>query len=337
MVVESLPALEIHTLAGSLGRTYTVISNLEQDHSDSGTNTFTRIYARGVDSVVEWAPGSFARWPRRMSLAGTSLDLTNGTLYADEGVGTMTLRAADTLEANALGLNRVQVTHRLVTQFQQLGYVLIGSQAIGRLVVSHDDLVFSENGFQEPDDPGVFALNVADWFSGGRAGRFLAIDNQGFNGASMTNAMTSAGHAWIVSTSPPLTVSNLLSFDGVFLLGRPIADDELFGYVNAGGNVYLGGVGVPSVDIDMWNPFLQRFGLGFTNSGTGVADFSITGNHPILAGVDHLYGVNGTSVTALQPSNPEAGVLVSNAGTGLFAVWGQTNRHSSWRTWFSVP
>lgn len=195
--------------------------------------------------------------------------------------------------------------------------------AAGRIVVAHDDLVLADGGFHTPADPGVFAQNVATWFTGGRAGRFLAYsDNQGLTGTSLISAMVSAGHTWVVSTAAPLPLSDMLTFDGIFLCGHPVAADDLLAYVNAGGNVYLAGVGVPEDDMSKWNPFLQQFGLGFSNQGTGVADFSVASTHPIFAGVDHLYGVNGTSVVDLQPSNPINRVLVRNGGTGLFAVWG---------------
>lgn len=195
--------------------------------------------------------------------------------------------------------------------------------AAGRIIAAHDDLVFADGGFHEPSDPGIFARNVAAWFTGGRAGRFLAYsDNQGLTGASLINAMTSAGHAWVVSTSSPLSLSNLMGFDGVFLCGHPVATDVLVSYVNAGGNVYVAGLGVAEDDMAKWNPFLQQFGLGFTNQGTGVGDMPTTSPHSIFNGVDHLYGVNGSAIVDLQPANPINRVLVHNGGSGLFGVWG---------------
>src|SRR5262245_8969090 len=67
MVVESVPSVDIQTVSGVAGRTYTVLSILEQDRPASGTNLFTRLYARGMNSVVEWAPGQLASWPKRLS------------------------------------------------------------------------------------------------------------------------------------------------------------------------------------------------------------------------------------------------------------------------------
>jgi len=201
------------------------------------------------------------------------------------------------------------------------GFVSFGLAA-GRIVVAHDDLVLADTGFHEPSDPAIFARNVAAWFTGGRAGRFLAFsDNQGLTGNALISAMVSAGHTWVVSTSTPLTLTNLLTFDGIFLCGHPVASDDLLNYVNAGGNVYLAGVGVASDDMSKWNQFLQQFGLEFSDIGTGVADFSVASTHPMFEGVDHLYGVNGTALVDLQPSNPRNRVLVSNSGMGLFAVW----------------
>jgi hypothetical protein len=55
---------------------------------------------------------------------------------------------------------------------------------------------------------------------------------------------------------------------------------------------------------------------------TSVTDFPITSTHPIFAGVDHLYGVNGTSIVDLQPLNPINRILIRSGDMGLFAVWG---------------
>lgn len=200
--------------------------------------------------------------------------------------------------------------------------VACSGKAAGRIVVAHDDLVLADTGFHAPSDPGIFAKNLASLFTGGRAGRFLAYsDSQGLTGTSLINAMVSEGHTWVVSTSASLELSNLMTFDGIFLCGHPVASEVLSNYVSAGGNVYLAGVGVASDDTSKWNPFLQQFGLAFTDIGTGVADFPVTSTHPMFEGVDHLYGVNGTALVDLQPTNPRNRVLVSNSGMGLFAVW----------------
>lgn len=195
--------------------------------------------------------------------------------------------------------------------------------AAGRIVVAHDDLILADGGFHAPSDPGRFVQNVAAWFTGGRPGRFLAFtDNQGMTGANLVQSMTSAGHVWVVSTATPLALSNLLTFDGVFLCGHPVATDDLLAYVNAGGNVYVAGLGVADDDMAKWNSFLKHFGLGFANEGTGVADFPIGSSHTIFDGVDHLYGVNGTGVVDLEPGNPINRVVARTGTTGLFAVWG---------------
>jgi hypothetical protein len=123
MVVASRPSVDIHKIVGAAGRTHTVISISEQDRPPS---RFTLTYARGADSLVEWAPGFFEMWPQRMSFSGSSLNITNGALQVEEGVGTMTLLIRDTIEANRSS-SPEQVTELLVGQFQQLGYVDITS------------------------------------------------------------------------------------------------------------------------------------------------------------------------------------------------------------------
>lgn len=225
---------------------------------------------------------------------------------------------------NNLLLHSVACRALLTIALVSLAAFTPGTLAAGRIVVAHDDLVLADGGFHAPSDPGTFAKNVAAWFTGGRAGRFLAYsDNQGVTGTLLIGAMTSAGHTWVVSTTTPLTLSNLLNFDGVFLCGRPIADSGLLrDYVYAGGSVYVAAEGVPSVDMANWNHFLGLFGLAFTNRTTGVADYSTPSAHAIFAGVDHLYAANGTSVVDLQPGSSINRMLVSSGGLGLFAVWG---------------
>src|SRR5215207_5652355 len=86
------------------------------------------------------------------------------------------------------------------------------AQGAGRIVVSHDDWVLQDDGFHEPADPGRFALNVADWFTGGRPGKFLASSAvPSLEGSTLANVMASAGHNWLVSSSVPSTLGGLLA------------------------------------------------------------------------------------------------------------------------------
>jgi len=56
----------------------------------------------------------------------------------------------------------------------------------GKIVLSNDERQFTEYGFSRTlSDPGVFATNVASWFTGGSTGNFLAYStNFGLTGSS---------------------------------------------------------------------------------------------------------------------------------------------------------
>ncbi len=65
----------------------------------------------------------------------------------------------------------------------------------GKIVVANDDWTLSNTGFIAPNDPDVFATNVAAWFTGGGTGSFLAYCNaHGLTESSLANAITGAGH-----------------------------------------------------------------------------------------------------------------------------------------------
>jgi hypothetical protein len=135
--------------------------------------------------------------------------------------------------------------------------------------------------------------------------------------------MASAGHTWVVDHTASFTLTNLLTFDGVFVGGDAADTNVLIQYVEAGGNVYVfsGGTAANA----LWNDFVIHFGLEFTGVTSGETIYPIVSTHPIFSGVDHLYGLNGasdgTGVADLEPSDPRNAVVASYQGTGLFAVW----------------
>ena len=71
-----------------------------------------------------------------------------------------------------------------------------------------------------PNDAGVFAVNVASWFTGGQPGSFLAAtSNHGLLTPALRASMEGAGHTWTVSASPNTSLANLLTYDAIFLAG----------------------------------------------------------------------------------------------------------------------
>lgn len=203
----------------------------------------------------------------------------------------------------------------------------LGSTAhAGKIVLANDEWTLSNTGFASPNDPGVFAANVASWFNGGSGGSFLAYSNNfGLTQSGLATAMTGAGNGWTVSTASPFNLGTLLSYDGIFLAGFAADNTVLTNYVNAGGNVYLaGGTGLGGAEAEAarWNTFLNNFGLGFGSPYNGVGgNIAISNPHPIFAGVDHLYQNNGNDALDILVSDPNGQLIVSQNGHGLYAVY----------------
>ncbi len=212
--------------------------------------------------------------------------------------------------------------------------LLITSPATaGKIVVDNDEWTLSNRGFFDPiNDPGIFANNVADWFTGGGTGVFHAYStNFGLTEPRLALALTGGGHVFTAHPTVPYTfdLPTLQTFDGIFLAGAAPAHPGyiqiLVDYVESGGNVYLAagtGVGGPVAEAARWNPFLNHFGLGLTFPYNGVqGDVFIASTHPIFENVDHLYQNNGSSVLDLRPLDPSNQVLVSASGLGLYSIY----------------
>lgn len=197
----------------------------------------------------------------------------------------------------------------------------------GKIVVTNDEWTLSDSGFGVPNDPGQFALNVAQWFTGSSTGNSFLVysSNFGLTGSSLSSVMIGAGNAWTLDTSTVPTLSYLQSFKGVFLAGNGIDNQLLIDYVNGGGNVFLeGGTGLggAAAEAAQWNTFLNAFGLGFGSVYNGVGgNIEINSSHPIFAGVDHLYQNNGNDTLDIDVSDPRAQVLVTSGSNGLYAVY----------------
>ena len=197
----------------------------------------------------------------------------------------------------------------------------------GKIVVNNDEWPLSDSGFFAPNDPGVFATNVAAWFLGGSGtGKFHAYStNLGLTGSSLATAMANAGHTWTTGTGITFNLSTLQTYNGIFLGGDSADNNVLIQYVEAGGNVYLmGGTGwggAPN-EAARWNTFLNHFGLQFASSYNGVSgNIAISSTHPIFAGVDSLWQGNGQDVSDILPADPRNQILVSLSGHGLYAVY----------------
>jgi hypothetical protein len=206
-----------------------------------------------------------------------------------------------------------------------LGFVsatlLSPASAQGRIVVAHDEWTLSNGGFGSAPSTAQFVRNVADWFTGGAPGNFLArSSNFGLTESSLAQTMTAAGHAWTVNVSAPDTLLGLQQYDAVFLCGDPTNNANLIAYVQGGGNVYVAG-GASGGEAALWNTFLGAFGLQFGGLNGQIGNLPIASPHPLFAGVTALYHNSGTDVSDAAPGDPANRVLISSGASGLYAVY----------------
>jgi hypothetical protein len=195
--------------------------------------------------------------------------------------------------------------------------------AAGKVLVSNDEWPLSDYGYQMAPDAARFALNVADFFTGGqRTGRFLVYStNQGLTGSRLAATMVGAGHSWTIKDPATAPAEDFTQYDAVFVGQNTVSTYRLTEYVNGGGNVYvMSGTGYGVADTN-WNAFLGAFGLALaskSNSLSGVT--AISSPHPLFAGVQSLLFIAGNSVTVA--GTYPGGEIVASAGTsGLFGVF----------------
>ena len=204
----------------------------------------------------------------------------------------------------------------------------------GVIVVANDEWTLGNTGFANaPAGSAQFTRNVADFLSSGPTGSFLIVSDNTVgldidNATLFVSTLTGAGHTVTDSEDVPgfaFNLATLLNYDAVFL-GLPPAVDQnvLINYVNAGGNVYLAGgtgIGGAASEAANWNTFLNAFGLNFAPTYNGIGGtIPITSVHPVMAGVPSLYQNNGNSIT-LTGGNPNAQIIASASGQGLYAVY----------------
>jgi hypothetical protein len=207
--------------------------------------------------------------------------------------------------------------------------MICGNSFAGKIVLSNDEWELTETGFSQSSDAGLFATNVASWFTGGSTGNFLAYStNFGLTGSSLASVMTSEGHAWTVTTGVTFDLATLSTYDGVFLAGDAADNSVLTDYVNNGGNVYLAGGtgwGGAYAEANRWNAFLNAFGLGFGAPYNGVGgNIPISSTHEIFNGVNSLYQNNGNNAIDMNLADPSSQLLVSYTGRGLYAIYDDT-------------
>ena len=203
----------------------------------------------------------------------------------------------------------------------------VPAKKVGKIVVNADEWMLGNAGFQRTPDSGIFATNIAKWFTGGRAGKFHAYStNFGLVESKLAETMTQAGHTWTTGLNIKFDLATLLTYDAIFVGGNVADNQVLIEYVKAGGNVYVmagTGAGGSQAEADRWNTFIGAFGFKFAGQYNGISgNVAINGSHPILAGVKALYQGNGNSITDLTPDNPQNTIVFSYTnGQGLIAVF----------------
>jgi hypothetical protein len=193
------------------------------------------------------------------------------------------------------------------------------NKKLGKIILANDASTLSNLGFEQSPDAAIFARNIANWFTGGRPGKFHSYaDPDAESESALAQTMTKAGHTWTVGYDIPENV------DAIFTHETSIYDEILRDLVRAGGSVYLA-ADTENEDYASgyeFNWFLWEFGLQFNKRYNGISgNQPINSEHPIFVGVKSLYQRNGSSIIDFQPDEQANQILVKSPnGEGLYAI-----------------
>ncbi len=197
------------------------------------------------------------------------------------------------------------------------------NKKLGKILLANDASTLSNLGFEKSPDAAIFAKNIANWFTGGRPGKFHSYSDSALAKSALAQTMTKAGHTWTVGYHIPEKM------DAIFIHETGVDYDILTDLVRAGGNVYLA---AETEDQNYaqgynYNWFLWEFGLQFNERYNGISgNQPINSEHPIFAGVQSLYQRNGSSIIDFQPDEQANQILVSSPdGEGLYAILDLSN------------
>lgn len=182
-----------------------------------------------------------------------------------------------------------------------------------------------------------FTHDLADWFTGGKPGRFLVYSHHPtLLTDTLATRMAEYGHTWEINRALNLSLATLQQYDGVFLAEDPVDNQLLIDYVHAGGNVFLAATNAPGSltttpvkEIEQWNTFLAAFGLAFTNQ-LSANIYKPNARHPIFARtIAQNESLNfGFSFSAyyqplikIDPNDPNADIPFSGLSGGLIATY----------------
>ena len=201
----------------------------------------------------------------------------------------------------------------------------------GRIIVSHDEWVFSNTGFDEAPDAGRYIKNIVGWLrSCGKSSnnKFHALsDDFSLNESALANIMSQNSYSYTKGVNEDLSLENLKQYDWIYLAGRVTGVDAftlgkaMKRYIDQGGNVYVsagtGDFNGASAEAAYFNSFLSNYGLKyepFYNKVEGI--IAPNSDHAIFSGVSGLYQNNGNSVS-LTGSNAKASILETYTKDGM--------------------
>ncbi len=295
---------------------------------DTDENTSVAITLTGSD--IDSAPLTFTvvGTPLNGTLSGTAPNLVYSPNAGFVGSDSFTFKindgVADSLEA-VITLNVINVASILIVDAgpDQTVFSASLNSKVGKIFANNDEWTLSDVGFQNAPSAGQFVRNLANWFTGGRPGSFLAYSNSfAFNGTSLASEFSAAGHSFTQATNVSVALDDLLQFDAILLAEIVVDNQVLIDYVEAGGSVYLAsGTGISPI---VWNNFLNHFGLEYSLNLNGInGSFPIASMHPTLIGVDSLYFNNGNNVINLSPLDFRTEILLEPQVGGLLGVSSQ--------------
>ena len=194
------------------------------------------------------------------------------------------------------------------------------NKKLGKIFLANDASTLSNVGFEQSPDAAIFAKNIANWFTGGRPGKFHSYIDPDLaeSESALAQTMTEAGHTWTVGYDIPEDV------DAIFTHDAGVDETRIRDLLGAGGNVYFAAEteNEDYAEAYNFNWFLWEVGLQFKEGYNGISgNQPINSEHPIFAGVKSLYQRNGSSIIDFQPSEQANQILVSSPdGEGLYAI-----------------
>ncbi len=178
----------------------------------------------------------------------------------------------------------------------------------GRIVINSDEWPLSDPGFTNAAglNASNFAVNLATFLAPANNNILIYSNDFGLTQSSLSTVLTNAGYNVTTTTG----AFNPSGFGAIFLAGslHSATTSDLINFVNSGGGVYIaaGISGSSDLSANLFNPFLNTFGLGFSSSFAfigGFLDAIDSQVHPLFGGVSQLYydGVNEALGTGASP------------------------------------